>query len=388
MTIIMGIGFSNVGALPDLGVSNPPVNDEPVNYLVGFFALPSERATYAGEPVTGVNEDLGFFLVAARNPLAFQARAGVDENVRYIQEDLEAFTSSLVPNDTFYNQYQYDMKPATTNMELAWDKGFGTTATKVCIGDTGANRAHEDLVGATYYFWKDQVNGKTAAYDDNGHGSHVTGTVGATPNNAKGVAGISKVSIGNVKLLNRQGSGTISQVANGITSCTNSGSHIQSYSLGTTGDFASIRDAIAASVAAGNFIAAASGNGGCTNCVEFPAKYTGVTGVGSTGKTNVVSSFTSQGAELDFSAPGESIPSTWSENPPCNKTNANTCYVLSSGTSMATPHVAGLAGLVKSNNPTFTATQIYDRLKVTALDLGAAGRDTTYGEGLIQGAAA
>ncbi len=358
-------------------------------YVIGFYELPAVRDAYMGDPVVEVSEDLNFFVVETLNPPEiFAAKVVLDANAQYYEEDLEIFAASLVPNDAFYNQYQYDMKPATTNMELAWNKGFGSTATKVCIGDTGANRAHEDLVGATYYHWFDAVSAKTAAYDDNGHGSHVTGTIGATPNNAKGVAGISKVSIGNVKLLNSRGSGTVTQVANGINSCTNSGSHIQSYSLGTTSDSSTIRNAVAAAVSAGNFIAAATGNGGCSNCVEYPAKYAGVTGVGSTGATNGVSSFTSKGAELDFSAPGENIPSTWTGKQPCTKQNANTCYVLSSGTSMATPHVAGLAGLVKSNNPGFTAGDIYNRLDSTALDLGAAGRDTTYGEGLIQGAAA
>lgn len=374
-------------AFPIVG-SLPPEDPVYTQYIVGFYELPEDRETYLGDRVVDVNEELLFFVVETLVPAVFEVKVGLDSNVRYYELNLEAIHATLVPNDTFYNQYQYDMKPATTNMELAWDKGFGTTATKVCVGDTGQNRAHEDLSGATYYYWKDEVNGKTAAYDDNGHGSHVTGTIGATPNNAKGVAGISKVSIGGVKLLNSRGSGTISQVANGITDCKNSGAHVHSYSLGTTGDYAAIRDAVAGAVAAGGFIAAASGNGGCNNCVEYPAKYTGVTGVGSTGPTNGVSSFTSKGAELDFAAPGEDIPSTWTSKPPCNKTNGNTCYVLSSGTSMATPHVAGLAGLVKSNNPSFTATQVYDRLKATALDLGAAGRDTSYGEGLIQGAAA
>ncbi|HVL88152.1 MAG TPA: S8 family serine peptidase [Candidatus Thermoplasmatota archaeon] len=392
------LGVSTASAVPQVGMTDagPPqfasagVSERASSglWIVAFHELPEDRSTYAGQTVVSVNEDLRFFVVDVSTPHEFFATTARDDNVRYVERDLEVVRASLVPNDTHYANYQYDMKPATTNMELAWDKGFGTTSTKVCVGDTGQRRTHEDFQGVTWYHWFDAINGKTTAYDDNGHGSHVTGTIAAMPNNAKGVAGITKVAIGGVKLLNTRGSGTVSQVANGINSCTGSGAHIHSYSLGTTGDSSTIRNAINAALDAGAFIAAASGNGGCSNCVEYPAKYPGVTAVGSTGKTNVVSSFTSKGPELDFSAPGEDIPSLWTDKQPCTKQNADRCYVLSSGTSMATPHVAGLAALVKSNNPGFTSQQIYDRLKSTAMDLGASGHDSTYGWGLIRGGAA
>jgi subtilisin family serine protease len=353
-------------------------------WVVGFYKLPADRSNYLGEKVVGVSEDLNYFLVETENPTLLKAKTTADQNVRYLEPDLEAVHASLTPNDTFYNQYQYDMKPGTTNMENAWDRSTGTTSVKLCLVDTGQNRAHQDLNGLTYFYWKDEVRGRAGAYDDNGHGSHVTGTAAAEFNNAQGVAGIAPgASIGGIKVLNSAGSGTWTQVANGVTDGKNAGCHIESLSLGGAGGAQVLADAVASFINGGGFMAAAAGNGGpCTNCVEYPAKYAGVTGVSCSKAGNAWCSYSSEGPEVDLIAPGDTIASTWTNKQPCAGNDYN-CYVLASGTSMSTPHVAGLAALYKSTHGTATGSAIETALKNGALNLGFPA--ARQGAGLIQG---
>jgi subtilisin family serine protease len=360
---------------------------ETVDYVVGFYTMPQGDASlYMGEPVMSANDDINFYVVRTSDPQLFEVKARLDPNVRYLEVDVpDAAHASFVPNDTFYNQYEYDMKPATTNMEAAWDKTTGSTAVKLCILDTGQRRTHEDLSGLSYFYWKDEINGNAAAYDDNGHGSHVTGTAAAKINNGKGVAGIaSGASIGGIKVLNRQGSGTWTQVANGITDGKNAGCFVESLSLGGAGGAQVLADAVASFVNGGGVMAAAAGNGGpCTNCVEYPGKYTGVTTVTCSKSGNAWCSYSSEGPEVDLIAPGDTIASAWTNRQPCNNTNADTCYVLASGTSMSTPHVAGLAALYKSTHAAASGTDTVTALKNGAKSLGFTA--ARQGAGLIQG---
>jgi subtilisin family serine protease len=361
-------------------------NPAPRHFVVGFYALPADRSTYAGEAVVGANEQLGFLLVEPKDMAQLRAHAQADSNVRYIEEDLPAVHASLVPNDALYAQYQYDMKPGATNMEAAWDKSTGSTSVKLCIVDTGQYRSHEDLSGLTYFYWKDEVNGKGSAYDDNGHGTHVTGTAAASLNNGKGVAGISPgASIGGIKVLNSQGSGTFTQVANGVTDGSNAGCHIESLSLGSATGSQALQDAVTAFINGGGFMSAAAGNDGpCTNCVEYPAKYAGVTAVACSDENNKQCGFSSEGPEVDLIAPGNNIASTWTANKaPCHRNDGNHCYVLASGTSMSTPHVGGLAALYKATHATATGSQIESALKTGAKNLGLSS--DKQGAGLIQG---
>jgi subtilisin family serine protease len=356
------------------------------HWIVGVYAMPADRSSYLGQRVVGVNDQVDFLLVETDNPGQLRADAARDPNVRYVEQDLLAVHASLVPNDTFYNQYQYDMKPGTTNMENAWDRSTGTSATKLCIVDTGQYRAHEDLSGLTYFYWKDEVGGNANAFDDNGHGTHVTGTAAAALNNGKGVAGIAPgASIGGIKVLNGQGSGTFTQVANGITDGRTAGCHIESLSLGAGSTTQALNDAVAAFINGGGFMAAAAGNGGpCTNCVEYPAKLAGVTAVTCSDSDNALCSFSSEGPEADLIAPGKSIASTWTANKsPCHRRDGNHCYVLASGTSMSTPHVAGLAALYKSTHSAASGSAIETALKNGARDLGLSA--ARQGAGLIQG---
>jgi subtilisin len=194
------------------------------------------------------------------------------------------------------------------------------------------------------------------------------------------------VSLAGAKVLGRTGTGTNSAVASGITWCADIGSDIISLSLG--GGFSqTVSNAVTYASGQGALVIAAAGNSGpCTDCVGYPAKLPLALAVACTDSLNRQCSFSSEGPEVDIAAPGLDIPSTYPNKSPCGKRETN-CYVLMSGTSMSTPHVAGLAALIKSANMTYSADDIRARLLATAQDLGPAGQDSDFGAGLIQGSA-
>lgn len=379
------VGLVSLGVLAGglAGVSADSPN--PV-YVVRVGVLPDDRSHYAGEPAESANEALRFLVVRPGNPEAFERRLEADPNVLGFEQDLELYQALLTPTDPLYAGYQYDLKPATTNMELAWDTTRGATSTVVCVADTGQYRAHQDFVGVTWGPWKDFVSNKANAYDDNGHGTHVTGTIAAVMDNGKGIAGMAAVTVAGAKVLNRQGSGTVSGVANGISWCADIGAHVISLSLGG-GYSSTIETAVNYATGKGALVVAAAGNSGpCTDCVNYPAKLPAAFAVACTDASNAQCGFSSEGPEVDIAAPGKDIASTYPPLGSCGRKNSN-CYVLMSGTSMSTPHVAALAALVKSAHPAFTADDLRNRITSTAVDLGAAGIDDEFGAGLIQGSA-
>lgn len=370
-----------------ISVDTPVVTS---NWIVGFRGeLPQEvrDGHYGADRVVGINDAINFAVIETVNPVGLQARAAFDPNVQYIEEDLEVAHTMLTPNDTYFAQYQYDVKATTTNIVAAWDRSTGSSAVKVAIADTGVRSTAADLVGQTIAAQFDFVSNDGTAQDGNGHGSHVASTIAARINNAKGLAGIAPgSSMVYARVLNNQGSGTCSQVANGITFAGDQGSHILSMSLGG-GGCSGMQTATAYTQGKGTLVIAAAGNGGCTNCVEFPAKYAGVVAVSATDQNNALASFSSTGPEVFIAAPGVSTVGHYPAKSACGGQNLDTCYALLSGTSMSTPHVAAVAALIKATHSTYDAAALKTALQTSALDLGAAGRDNNFGYGLLQGSA-
>lgn len=370
-------------------VPAPSVSAEPRprDYVVGFHSLPADRQSYDGDAVVADNEALGFLVVRAKDPQAFEKKAARDNGIAFIDLDDEIYRALLTPTDPYFASSQYDLANATTGISDAWDRTRGSSLVKVCVADTGQYRAHQDLVGATWGPWKDFIGGKSQPYDDNGHGTHVTGTIGAVIDNGKGIAGIAQVTLLGAKVLNRQGSGSVSAVANGISWCADQGAHVINLSLGG-GYSSAIEAAVKYAAGKGALIVAAAGNSGpCSNCVDYPAKLTDAFAVACTDEANAQCTFSSEGPEVDIAAPGKGIVSTWPAGvQPCARKNTN-CYVSVSGTSMSTPHVVGLAALIKSADPSMTGAGLRTAIESSARDLGAAGVDAEFGHGLIRGSA-
>jgi thermitase len=210
--------------------------------------------------------------------------------------------------------------------------------------------------------------------DDNDHGSHVAGTIAGIANNGKGVAGVafnSQLSI--CKALSSSGSGSTSGVANCITYLKNKGVKVISMSLGG-GASTTLQQAVTNAWAGGNgaVIVAAAGNDG-NSTLNYPAAYAEAVSVAATDSNDQHASFSNVNADVEIAAAGVNVLSV----------KRGGGYVAFSGTSMATPHVAGVAALIAFHNPTWTASQIRSKLDSAVDDLGTAGRDSTFGFGRV-----
>ena len=352
-------------------------------YIVGFHEMPDLQPgdTYLGEKVVSVNRAIAFAVVETRNPVLLHARANLDENVRYVEwDDPAAGIVSYVPNDSRYNDGGH-WGSKKIGAETAWDRTLGTTAVKVGVIDSGLLKTHEEFSGSGRVLqgW-DFVNGDNNPDDTCGHGTHVTGTIAATINNARGIAGMAQVEILPVKGLASSllgCSGSSSALSNALTYVADQGAHLSSNSWGGATS-TSLVNAIDYSYSKGTIVVAAAGNdGSCTNCVGEPwrGRPDKVIIVSSTTSSDGFSSFSSEGPQIDVAAPGSGILSSY--------TGGSASYSSLSGTSMAAPHVTGTAALLKTLNPTWGYTDIDNRLKTTAVDLGASGFDNRFGHGRI-----
>lgn len=368
-----------------LGLETPVVSTE--RYIVGFHEMPDlkEGDSYNGATVVSVTPELRFATIETGSFAVFEARTTLDENVRYLETDVSDHKLLYTPNDYFTNHvanYGYWKIGA----DVAHDKTLGTTAVKNGHIDSGLNFGHEDLQGARFLAGKNFHNTKKAAADESGcsfHGTHTTGTAAATINNGLGFPGLAQMTVLPVKIF---GGGfclaaSTTNLANAIKYVGDQGSHVSSNSWGGGSFSTAINDAITYSVNKGVLFLAAAGNDGCSNCIGNPWKTqaANVVIVSATDSNDAAASFTSTGPEVDISAPGVDIGSA------ASGTNG---YVYMSGTSMSTPYVTGVAALIKSKNPSMTASQIANRLTSTAVDLGPAGHDSTFGYGRLNAAAA
>lgn len=277
------------------------------------------------------------------------------------------------------------VQPIPWNINLvkapgAWARGFRGTGVKVAVLDTGV-APHSDLVisgGISF------VSGVSSYNDGHGHGTHCCGVVGAR-NNAIGVVGVApECSLYAVKILNDAGSGFTSEIIAGMTWAKNNGMKVISMSLGSSSNpSVAYNTAIAQLNAAGVTVVCASGNGfmSAFPWVGSPANSAGAVAVGAVDANSIIAPFSSRGKKpgvlpwnpVTLVAPGVNVKSTYKGN----------TYATMSGTSMATPHVAGAATLIKQRHPGFTPAQVMALLKSSATDLGAAGIDVTYGSGLL-----
>ncbi|MEB3195835.1 MAG: S8 family peptidase [Candidatus Sericytochromatia bacterium] len=253
----------------------------------------------------------------------------------------------------------------------AWAVTTGSPEVKVGVVDTGIDHKHVDF-GGRVAKGKDFVNNDDDAFDDHYHGTHCAGSVGAGLGNG-GVVGVAPaVSMVAVKVLSKSGSGSYAGVANGIIYAADQGCQVISMSLGGPQSSAVIDEAVKHAINKGSLVVAAMGNNNSER-PSYPAAAPGVMAVGATTSGDVRSSFSNFGKHISVGAPGSDILSTVPGGG----------YRTLSGTSMACPHTAGLAALVKSANPSFTAAQIRERIEKTADDLGDKGFDKYFGHGRI-----
>ncbi|WP_225228949.1 S8 family peptidase [Bacillus sp. PS06] len=288
-------------------------------------------------------------------------------------EDKRTFLNG--PNDALYKRYQWNLP--MIQAESGWGISRGAEDIRIAVLDTGVDLDHPDLVGRLTKGYN-IVADTNKPEDDNGHGTHVAGIIASVTNNEEGVAGITWFNpIMPVKVMGNEGYGSSFDIANGIKWATDNGADIINMSLGNYRDSDLLHDAIKYAYDHDVIVIAASGNDN-SNHPSYPAAYPEVLSVSAVDYQGNKASFSNYGDYVDITAPGVHIPSTYLESQ----------YAALSGTSMATPHVAALAGLIKSVQPELKNIEVMDIIKSTSIDLGPKGHDQYFGEGLINVSAA
>jgi len=296
-----------------------------------------------------------------------------------------------------------DDPPAPPDEELPWgvdridaeevwvDADFLATGAGITVAviDTGIDKDHPDLAdniigGYNYVPQRGRVNTKSWD-DDNGHGTHVAGTIAGIRGNDIGVIGVAPdASLYGIKVLNKRGSGYMTDVIDGITwaATVNVGTnkvpdYVDVISMSLSGpESTAMLTAVNFAAGKGIILVAASGND-YTSSVSYPAAYTNVISVGATDKSDNVASFSNYDANLDFVAPGVDVFSTYKDGG----------YATGSGTSMACPHVAGVvallleSGVISDYDNGLVGNPIYTALKSTADALS--DYDAKDGNGLV-----
>jgi len=296
------------------------------------------------------------------------AKLNGDPNVLYA-ETAKVFRASVTPND---EQYPAQYGHLRIQSPKGWALGKGASSVKLAVVDTGIDLTHEDL-SARYVGGYDFFNEDSSPYDDHGHGTHVAGIAAATGNNGVGVAGVGwYTGLLGVKVLGADGSGTDPDIAEGIVWAADQGASVINMSLGGYDSSQVLADAVAYARAKGALVVAAAGNDG-VDVPSYPAALPGVIGVAATDVNDARAGFSNFGSYVDVSAPGVSVISTLPDDQ----------YGYLSGTSMSTPFVAGAAAVLKARYPSYTAGQLWGRIRDGADDLGAKGYDRYTGYGRL-----
>lgn len=229
-----------------------------------------------------------------------------------------------------------------------------------------------------------RTNRDASPRDDNGHGTHVSGIVGAATNNAVGIAGTAPgAKIMPIKVMTSSGDGYLADIMEGIYYAADNGAQVINMSLGGPSSDLLQEYALDYADSKGITIVAAAGNEGPGE-ISFPAASNNVIAVGATDNQDNIAGFSNTNAFVDFAAPGVDIYSTLPTYPVAlNSKGYNQNYDYLSGTSMASPMVAGLAALLLAKNPALKPVQVEKILEKGAEDLGAIGRDDQFGHGRV-----
>ena len=270
-----------------------------------------------------------------------------------------------------------DLQWGLTRMQAEdlWQRSTGQ-GVKVAILDTGVKASHPDLRGQVAQGYNAITKKPGARSDDNGHGTFLAGMI-AGKSNGSGVVGIApNARIIPVKVLNSEGIGDSDDIARGIIWAVDNGADVINMSFGADSTNKVEAAAIDYARGAGVTMVAAAGNEGFRQ-VMYPAGYPGVLGVGATDPQNKRASFSNRGGHVDVVAPGQGILSSFTER----------AYTWTSGTSMSTAYVSGVAALAASYSPGAGGEPLAIQISASAIDLGPAGQDPDYGAGLVDPAA-
>ncbi|BFH11538.1 S8 family serine peptidase [Paenibacillus melissococcoides] len=294
-------------------------------------------------------------------------------HVRYVTENRKMYAletapvQDVSPQDIHNNQrWHYEM----IKVPQAWEITTGSSSVRIGVLDTGIDSNHPSLKNLVNTSLGSSFVGGTTN-DGNGHGTHVAGTI-ASYGSVSGV--MQNATLIPIRVLNDSGSGSLYGVQQGIVYAANVRADVINMSLGGGGYDQGMDEAIQTAVGLGTIVVAAAGNDGLPK-ISYPAAYSGSIAVGSVSSSRTRSSFSNYGPGLDVMAPGSNIYSTYK----------NGQYTTLSGTSMATPHVTGVFGLMRSVNPNLSPAAAGDILRNTAQPAGSTDQ---YGHGIVDAHAA
>ncbi|MEU4622145.1 S8 family serine peptidase [Actinoplanes sp. NPDC023801] len=384
----LAVGIAAVTAAA-LGAFALPAGSQafsPVSYSLALPATVSAAAPVrivttsldaSGRPVFAVQEATD---KSHANRIAQTARAR--KNTVAVEVDVPVRALGASSEDE-YSEQQWGLEKIS--MPAAWESSTGADVV-VAVVDTGVDGVHPDLDGQVLGGYDAIEDIEGGDWDGNGHGTHVAGIVAAVAGNGEGIAGVAPgAKILPVRVLDADGSGYVSDTAEGIVWAADNGAQIINLSLGSDTATEAEEAAVAYAVENGVTVVAAAGNeredGSPTS---YPAAFDGVIAVAATDARDEVAEYSNRGEYVDVAAPGSGILSTY----PAELSEDGGGYAELNGTSMASPHVAAVAALIKAVQPDITPDGIQKALQSSAVDLGDDGFDSDFGYGRIDAAAA
>jgi len=292
-------------------------------------------------------------------------------DVEYAEPDFSAEAVGTANDPLFTQGSEWHL--AKIQAPAAWDITTGSSGVVVAVVDTGVLASHPDLAGKVLPGGYDFVANDTDPTDENGHGTAVSGTISPATNNLIGVAGVTWANpILPVRVLDANGSGAYSAIANGITYSADHGARIINMSLGGTSSSRTLQDAVNYAWNKQCVLIAAAGNNG-NNTAFYPAACTNVVAVSATDSADAHPTWSNYGSYVDVSAPGVDIFTLYGADQ----------YAWWSGTSFSSPVTSGVVALMASVNSKLTNVQLVDLLVKNTDDIGAAGYDVYFGSGRV-----
>lgn len=367
------------------------------------FSAPDLSSIYILKMETGANID---------QAVADYSR---DPAVEYAEPDF-VVTVDRTPNDPYYasagswGQSYGDLWGIhQIGAARAWDVTTGSAGVVVAVIDTGLDSGHADLAGNMWtnageipdngrdddsngyvddYHGYDFYNYDGNPADDHGHGTHCAGTIAGVGDNSTGVTGVNWTGrVMAVKFLGASGSGWLSDAVSAIQYATDNGAHVLSNSWGGGGYSQTLQAAINYAYANGTVFVAAAGNSNADTRYYQPAGMDNVVTVAATQSDDSRANFSNYGDEVDVAAPGVDVLSLRASGTSMGSA-VGTYYTRASGTSMACPHVSGLAALLLAKDPGLTNAEVEQTIESSADDVGSTGFDIYYGYGRINAGAA
>jgi thermitase len=377
LAVVLGAASAQTGSGPASSAQTFMTSSAPSGFraghiLVRFKATPAQDvlnqlSTAFGARAVGKIPEIGVtHLQVAGSGLALLHHLRNRPDVEFAEFDAPVQAiQSFQPDDLYYSTLYASSHygkvdqwgPPAVSAPAAWGVTLGDPSIVIAIVDTGVDDTHPDLASKIVgeYSYVGSIK------DGFGHGTHCAGIAAAATNNVVGIAGMCpNCGVLSVKVLNDQGSGYISDVAAGITYAASHGARVISLSLGGSGRTETLHSALDYAIANNALPVCAMGNNGSSSNTPEPGYWHDCLSVIATDQNGVKASFSNYGVKADVAAPGVAILSTMPTYPVTLTTTYGYSmnYDALSGTSMATPMVAGMAGLVLSENPSLTPTQV------------------------------